>query len=174
MPTIDFGFFEKIISYFKPKPTQEHQTIQPTEIRPVVGQPTTFEQAVDLIASEINPTTVEDPFFHLTGGMSIRNGLGLWDRESALSQNMLERFGLCHADDTGMLITNAANAKVNGIPYDIDADVRRCKEHWRRMGLDPATMQRIGEQNPITNFELTLQDGRVAVIYGDETNPSTR
>jgi hypothetical protein len=106
-------------------------------------RPTTFEEAVDLIAGCINQDTVSNPFFHMTGGMSIRNSLGLWDQTSPLYQHMKQRFGLCHADDTGMLISEAADARVNGRTYDPAADVERCKEHWRNLGYNPATMERL-------------------------------
>ena len=103
----------------------------------------TFEGAVDLVASQIENDTVTNPHFHFTGGMGVRNSLGLWDRHSLLHKHMLERFGLCHADDTGTLITNAAHAKKNGLEYDPAEDVQRFKDHWIRAGLDPATMQKI-------------------------------
>jgi hypothetical protein len=67
------------------------------------GRPATFEEAVDWVAARIQPDTVSNPYFHHSSGMLIRNELGLWQKESPLSQHMLTRFGLCHADDTGML-----------------------------------------------------------------------
>jgi len=102
----------------------------------------TFEGAVELVTSQIECDTVTKPFFHFTGGMSIRNSLGLWDRSSELHKHMLERFGLCHADDTGMLISHAAHAKKNGLEYDPAEDVQRCKDHWCKAGLNPATMEK--------------------------------
>lgn len=94
--------------------------------------PETFEEAVAYVASRVKPDTVSDPFFHHTGGMAVRNTLGLWDRESPLYKHMLQRFGLWHADDTGAIITSAADAIVNGRSYDPAPDVERFKEHWRK------------------------------------------
>lgn len=74
----------------------------------------------------------------------LRNDLGLWNKEGALHQHMLKRFGLCHADDTGALIACAAHAKKNGKTYSPDADVAWFKRHWVSMGFDPATMERTG------------------------------
>lgn len=111
--------------------------------KPEPKRPETFEEAVDFVAERINPATVSNPHFHFSGGMSMRNGLGLWNKESPLHQHMLARFGLCHADDTGALISGAADAKVNGTTYDIDADIQRFKDHWRRLGYDPATMEQL-------------------------------
>lgn len=133
MAVIDFGFFENLISFFK-KPAQSPRW-------PL--RPTTFESAVDLIASKIEQPENDDPLFHTTAGVFVRNYLDLWNKESDLSRHMNQRFGLCHADDTSMLIVNAVCAKNDNIPYDIDADINRCKEHWRRVGIDPATMERI-------------------------------
>ena len=109
-------------------------------------KPTTFEEAVDYVAKRIDQHTVSDPYFHFTGGMSVRNNLGLWHKESPLYQDMLDRFGLCHADDTGMIITKAADAKKNGKLYCPGDDVEMCKQHWKRIGLDPATMEDIPKQ----------------------------
>ncbi len=105
-----------------------------------------FEEAVDYVVNGIEKDTVKQPMFHFTGGMAVRNQLGLWDRSSPLHKHMLERFGLCHADDTGMMITHAADAKKNGQLYDPAADVKRCKDHWRAYGLNPATMEKICEK----------------------------
>lgn len=135
MFVIDFDFFNKLFGFFK-KPMAAETPETPSEF------PVTFEQAVDLVAAEF-PDPNEDPFFHMTQGMFVRNYLGLWNKEGALSQHMIQRFGLCHADDTSMLITNAACAKINRVPYDINADIRRCEEHWQRLGLNPATMERL-------------------------------
>jgi hypothetical protein len=145
MLTFDFGFIKDLL-FGKRKavlPDEPHlPPIQPGPIQSVVRTPATFEEAVDFVVAEFPPQD-ENPFSHMVEGMALRNGLGLWEKESLLHIHMLERFGLCHADDTGMLIREAADAKRNGTTYDIDADVRRCKEHWRRAGLDPATMKPI-------------------------------
>jgi hypothetical protein len=111
------------------------------ETPPAPPRPTTFEEAVDTLHAQIDPDTVSHPWFHMTGGMSVRNAFGLWDPSSPLHQHMKERFGLCHADDTGMLICHAADARKNGRTYDPTEDVERCKQHWRNMGYDPATME---------------------------------
>lgn len=104
----------------------------------------TYEEAIDFVCNYvIDEKTVTEPFFHFGVGMQIRNGLDLWKKESPLHKHMLERFGLCHADDTYMLISNAAHAKKNGQTYSPDEDVKRCKDHWRNYGLDPATMEKI-------------------------------
>jgi len=113
------------------------------EVQPLKRMPETYEEAVQYVYERISPDTVSHPMFHFTGGMAVRNGLGLWDRESKLHQHMLKRFGLCHADDTGMLITNAAHARKNGENYDPWPDVDRCCDHWERAGYDPRTMEKV-------------------------------
>lgn len=107
--------------------------------------PETYEEAVEFVAARIEVDTVSSPFFHHTGGMAVRNTLGLWDKESKLHKHMLERFGLCHADDTGALITRAAHALKNNEEYDPQEDIQSFKEHWRRNGFDPATMEKTGK-----------------------------
>lgn len=103
--------------------------------------PKTFEEAVDYVAERIGNNTVNDPVFHFTGGMQMRNELDLWNHEGVLHKHMLERFGLCHADDTGMLISKAAHAKKNNQQYDPEVDVEICKRHWAAFGLDAATLK---------------------------------
>ncbi len=105
-------------------------------------KPKTFEEAVDLVCDQIDQNdTNQPPMFHLTKGISIRNNLGLWDKNSPLYQHMLERFQLCHADDTSALIANAAYAKKNHKNYDPSHDVQKFKQHWNNMGLNPTTMK---------------------------------
>jgi hypothetical protein len=103
----------------------------------------TFEEAVNYVADRIEKDTVSSPYFHFSGGMNMRNFLGLWNKESALYKHMLERFGLCHADDTGMIISHAAHCKKNDLPYSPLYDVETCKQHWINLGLDPATMEKL-------------------------------
>lgn len=105
------------------------------------AKPATFEEAVEFVANRIEADTVNNPHFHFSGGMALRNYLGLWDKNSPLHKHMVERFGLCHADDTGALIAHAANARRNGMPYTPEVDIAIFKTHWRNMGLDPATME---------------------------------
>lgn len=107
------------------------------------NMPHTFEEAVDFVCDVINKKTVTQPGFHFTGGMSIRNGLDLWNKSGELNKHMVERFGLCHADDLGALITNAAHARKNGKRYNPEEDVEKFKKHWISYGLDPATMEKI-------------------------------
>lgn len=106
---------------------------------PEPKMPETYEEAVQYVAACMDPESFKSPFC----GMGIRNGLGLWHKESPLSKHMLERFGFCFADDTGMLISNAAEALVNGKPYTPDEDVKIIKEHWAKAGIDPRTMEKI-------------------------------
>ena len=127
--------YKEILDWFK---TEKKQTED--------SSPETYEEAIEYVAARIEPETVTHPFFHHTGGMHVRNTLGLWDKESKLHKHMLARFGLCHADDTGGLITRAAHALKNGDFYDPQEDVASFKAHWLRSGFDPATMEKIKEK----------------------------
>jgi len=107
------------------------------------GPPKTFEEAVNFVCENIEKDTVNKPGYHNSGGMGVRNDLGLWDKNSPLYKHMQQRFGICHADDTGALISAAADAKINGRTYDPAPDIQRFKEHWRRYGYDAATMEKL-------------------------------
>lgn len=108
--------------------------------------PETFEEAVEYLYCCTAEKTLSDPAFHLRNGMWVRDHLGLWQKDSKLYKHMQERFGLCHADDTGSLIVSAVKAKKRGEDYDPTDDVNRFKQHWLSMGYDPKTMERL-EQN---------------------------
>lgn len=182
MITINFDSIKNLINFIAEKlvpdppappiparPPQSQEVAAEVEQAPVFQtEIRTFEQAVDFVATTLDPTAVEDPFFHMRHGMSIRNGLGLWHKTSPLHQHMLQRFGLCHADDTGMIITNAANAKINRTEYDPAVDVEFCKEHWRRHGYDPATMERVSTSTPVHNFQINVAEDGIRFVDDGE------
>lgn len=109
--------------------------------------PATLEQAVDIVILQYNEglcaaeviAILEAPHFHFTGGMALRNWLGLWNKTTPLSQHFRSRFGLGHADDIGAIIIKATLAKLKGQDYDPTPDVERFKAHWRANGIDPLT-----------------------------------
>jgi hypothetical protein len=163
MITIDLDFVKNVLNYIftKTKPTIQQEVVSQEPHRPLpipvqqpvpvihqAGEISTFEEAVDALAAEMRPEEFSSPFFHMTTGMNIRNQLCLWRADSALHQHMLQRFGLCHADDTSMLINHAVQAKLNGETYDPEPDLLRIRDHWFRHGYDPATMQRVSTSVP--------------------------
>jgi hypothetical protein len=102
--------------------------------------PRTYEEAVEYVAANMEPVNPASEWF---AGQAIRNGLGLWQKDNPLYQDMLNRFGLCMADDTGMIISNAAKALKNNEPYTPDEDIQMIREHWAKAGIDPRTMEKI-------------------------------
>ena len=79
---------------------------------------------------------------HHTVGRYIRNSWSLWERETALVQHYIARFGLAHADDLSGLMLEQALCEVRGQAFDIEAKVRHYLEHWREQGVDPITLER--------------------------------
>lgn len=136
--------FEFVKNWFREEPVPEAASppilVRVTE--PPQTAPVTYEEAVQAVACCLDEDS-DHPYFHMFEGRTIRNGLGLWQKDTALYQHMLRRFGLGHADDTGMIITNAAQAFIEGREYSPDEDVARCKRHWIERGIDPATQERI-------------------------------
>lgn len=104
-----------------------------------VERPATYEAAVEHVAAH----APDGPLPHHGVGTAVRNNLGLWDKTSPLHQHMLQRFGLCHADDMSGLILTAVEAQRANQSYDPNPDVDRYKAHWRQAGYDPATMERL-------------------------------
>ena len=175
MVTINFDYVKNVLNYIFTKtkpppeptsPTEPHRphpipVQEPTQVVHRDGEISTFEEAVDALAAQMRPEEFSSPFFHMTTGMNIRNELKLWQADSALHQHMLQRFGLCHADDTGMLINNAVQAKLENRPYDPEPDLARIRDHWMRHGYDPATMRRVSHSSvPVYSFTINMtEDG---------------
>lgn len=63
--------------------------------------PSTVEAAVDQLA---------DPGGHHDVGLSIRNNWSLWDIDTPLKRDAVQRFGIAHADDISDLIRAWATA----------------------------------------------------------------
>lgn len=125
-----FNFIKNL--FFKQEPTRLLEEIMPE----------TFEEAVDYVYHRIYDNTVNQPGFHHIGGMAIRNNLGLWNENSSLYQHMVQRFGLCHADDTGTLISKAADARQNNRYYNPEYDAQEYRTYWIAQGYNPATMEK--------------------------------
>ena len=114
----------------------------------------TFEEVVELTASYEQANFSEEPFYHHSGGMAMRNSFGLWDQNSPLHQDMLRRFGICHADDMSGMISKAADAILTNHPYDAEADAAYYRNFWLNQGIDPATMEIVG---PLSNESITIR-----------------
>ena len=130
-----FNFIKNLFWPSAPQSERPHQVLEQR-------MPETFEEAVEYVVQRIDITTVEDPYFHHIGGMAMRNDLGLWIKESPLHQHMVARFGLCHADDTGALISKAADAALNNRYYNADHDAEYYRNYWIAQGYNPATMEK--------------------------------
>jgi hypothetical protein len=89
--------------------------------------PETLEEAVDQIVSVMDETTkvqwraAKSPEFtsnfHFGGGMSMRNGWGLWHHKTPLSRWLLER-RIFHGDDASQVIFNAVWRRLKGLSID--------------------------------------------------------
>lgn len=69
-------------------------------------------------------------YFHMTNGMAIRNGLGLWSPESPLVVSAKATYGVDHADDISGLILLGLYGEVSGEPVDLDAEAADYRAHW--------------------------------------------
>jgi hypothetical protein len=113
--------------------------------------PKTVEGAVDaLIASLSEPEreAVEvssGAEFHFGAGMHVRNSWSLWEPDSPLKRDAVERFSIAHADDISGLIWAWAAAKLRGQPFDPAQECEIFHEHWRRYGM---TSLQAGEWPP--------------------------
>jgi hypothetical protein len=103
--------------------------------------PTTVEGAVDaLIASMSGPEreAVEQSHgsaFHFGAGMFVRNAWSLWNPDSPLKRDAVEKYSIAHADDISGLIWAWVAAKLRGQPFDPIRECARFHEHWKRYGM---------------------------------------
>lgn len=99
--------------------------------------PATIEEAVDHIVQTLDP--VERRFIlnqssqsaHFTGGMAMRNGWSLWEKETPIKRDAVENYGIAMADDLSGLILAWVWAKVHGDPlFDPKEHCKRYHLHW--------------------------------------------
>ena len=96
-------------------------------------------------------------YFHFSGGMAMRNGWGLWRKESPLVQEFIKLTGLFgHGDDISGSIQRGAEALNKG--GDAMTAIRDyaevCRSHWAHSGLDPKTGVQIGPSQ--TSFTIQI------------------
>lgn len=119
-------------------------------------QPTTMEEAVDHLHSQLQPSEiafgVNHGFecLHFTTGMAMRNAW-LWDdpyaddpterRTRVLAGHFRKRFGLGHADDMSGMIMKSLTCKVRNLPYDPDEDAANHYAFWLEQDIDPLTQK---------------------------------
>lgn len=110
--------------------------------------PKTLDEAVNLILTAITDTEeiegLKDPIMlHHGFGRWLRNNWSLWEKETVLVQWFVANLGIIHADDISGTILEACAAKLKGEEFDALKHVESYKEHWKRYGMDPATMEKI-------------------------------
>lgn len=99
--------------------------------------PSTIAEAVDNIVAGadeeerkyIKESTPESN--HFFGGMAMRNGWKLWEKETPLKRDAVETYKIAHADDISSLILDWAWAKVRGEEFDAASACERFHTHWR-------------------------------------------
>lgn len=101
------------------------------------GVPSTVEGAVDTLvdkwSAEDRATiqTLSPEVVHHTAGMAMRNAWGLWDGDSTIKRDAVERYSIAHADDISGLIFTWAFAKVRGDEsFDPAEHVKQYHRHW--------------------------------------------
>ena len=71
---------------------------------------------------------------HLTGGMTMRNNWGLWDRNSPFSL-WFRKQGIWHPDDMSAIIYRAFWCNLNNKPFDMKKETRFYIEFWKEQGI---------------------------------------
>tara|TARA_R100001143_G_C3357381_1_gene133297 strand:- start:2283 stop:2654 length:372 start_codon:yes stop_codon:yes gene_type:complete len=109
--------------------------------------PSTVEAAVDAVTSALEPEEIDyirrsdkPSLLHQSIGMYLRNEWSLWDDDSPLKRDAVEKFGIGHADDISGLILEWAHARVKrNDDFDPRKHCQKYIDHWKRLGVNPAT-----------------------------------
>ena len=107
----------------------------------------TIDEVVDMICDGLdeegyefvinnNPSSI-----HHGAGRRLRNECKLWDRESPIVQDAIEKYGIGHADDISGLIYRIVWAKIKkeDVGETIINFLAEITKHWKMFGLTPLT-----------------------------------
>lgn len=105
--------------------------------------PSTIEAAVNHIVASINDedkaNILKEPkidvLTHHTVGQYLRNNWSLWDNDSPLKRNAIEKYGIAHADDISGLILRWAIAKIRNEEFDALEHCEIYKKHWAKLNM---------------------------------------
>ena len=116
--------------------------------------PKTYEQALSFLLQGLDAEDIAyirdgNNISHHGFGTAIRNTWNLWGARkgasTALRDEFISRFKLGHADDMSGLILSHVEAIVRDEAFDPAEEVKRYHDHWRKIGVDPITQERVSE-----------------------------
>lgn len=114
--------------------------------------PDTLDDAISIIYQNLDPSEKDSlkkyghAAFHHGFGTSLRNGWGLWNKDSKLHQFFNREYELGHADDMSALILKGVEYKCRGEVYDPYHDVELFRKHWIAYGIDPLTQENLDNE----------------------------
>lgn len=85
--------------------------------------------------------------YHHTLGQTIRNAWGLWDDQSPLSKDIVNRFKVTHADDMYGIIFRCAWQSLNGLYPTPEKFAAQYIEYWRKV-----------EEEGVVDLSITKED----------------
>ena len=110
--------------------------------------PTTLDEAVDRMISQMSKEDVEDfirqgadcpgAHYHHGHGTWLRNNWDLWGNESPLSKWFYAN-GIWHGDDRSTTIYKALYCRLTNTPFDIKSEAAHYEKFWREsacLGFD--------------------------------------
>lgn len=74
---------------------------------------------------------------HHTIGQWVRNNWGLNSKEGPLYDWFVEHLGLHQPDDMSGILLHCIWADLSQNEREIEAEVQKMKDHWKKMGLQP-------------------------------------
>jgi hypothetical protein len=112
--------------------------------------PRNLDEAVDIIVNALDDSEKQEMSkpgglagMHFGFGMWLRNNWSLWHPETILVQWFKKNLGIVHGDDLSGTILTATASRLRGEQFDANKHVEVYKKHWRKYGLDPATMEKL-------------------------------
>lgn len=96
-------------------------------------QPKTIKDAAQYVAVELRKKNMTTKDMGMFSGMGMRNGWNLWAPETPIKRDAVDNYGIAMAYDLSLLITDWAQAMLDGVPFDPQAYCRKTfDEHWKR------------------------------------------
>jgi len=114
--------------------------------------PETLDDAINHLYENLTDRDIhfikynESYSIHHSGGMSLRNNWGLWQKNTPFKKDIKSRFNLFgHADDCSGLIFAGLWAKVKNKDVNdaLNKEAKRYHKHWPKYGIYPATGKEI-------------------------------
>jgi hypothetical protein len=105
--------------------------------------PQNFKEAVDYLVRMDSPT--DDPHYHFSGGMAMRNSWGLWHNKTPIAKWFTEH-ELYHGDDRSGILCDAVKAAREGKEFDVLGRIKYYQNWWVKTYGEKYSLDKVREE----------------------------